>query len=98
MTSPLDQQGKSTTRAAPTVHRWPGAPAAGHKRRRGRFCRNHVSQNVFLGNSEQDRPAIRRIAMVDQIHSLRRQPEIVVVWWRAARVLAPVLTQAAVGR
>ncbi len=73
-----------------------------HTRRRGRLYRYYVSQSV-LKNGGTDPAVVRRVsaaeiegAVVNQLRTLLRQPEIVVGTWRAARTAAPDLTEAEV--
>jgi DNA invertase Pin-like site-specific DNA recombinase len=72
-----------------------------HTRRRGRLYRYYVSQSTLKGATD-GRPAalVRSVsaaevetAVVNQVRTLLRQPEIVVGTWLAARTEAPDLTE-----
>jgi len=70
-----------------------------HTRRGGKLYRYYVSQAALKGIRD-DCP-LRRLpaaeieaAVVDQVRALLRQPEVVVGTWRAARAVAPDLTEA----
>jgi DNA invertase Pin-like site-specific DNA recombinase len=70
-----------------------------HTRRNGKRYTYYVSQAVLKGTD--DNCEVRRVsaaeieaAVMDQVRSLLRQPEIVVGTWRAARADAPDLTEA----
>ena len=67
--------------------------------RRGQQYRYYVSQSVLKGSAA-DGPAIARIsaaeiegAVIAQVRALLRQPEVVLGTWRAARAIAPDLTE-----
>jgi DNA invertase Pin-like site-specific DNA recombinase len=70
-----------------------------HTRRKGKIYRYYVSQTVLKGVD--DGCQVRRIsageiesAVIDQVRTLLRQPEVVIGTWRAARVEAGDLTEA----
>jgi len=70
-----------------------------HTRRRSRLYRYYVSQSV-LKDREDDPAILRRVsaaeietAVIDQLRSLLRQPEIIIGTWRTAREEAPDLTE-----
>jgi hypothetical protein len=74
-----------------------------HTRRRGRLYRYYVAQGVLKGTAEDDPTIIQRVSaaeieavVVDQVRALLRQPEVIVSTWRAARAVAPNLTEAEV--
>ena len=69
------------------------------RRRRGQQYRYYVSQSALKGSAA-DGPAIARIStaeiegvVIEQIRGLLRQPEVVLGAWRAARALAPDMTE-----
>lgn len=72
-----------------------------HTRRRGRLYRYYVSQAVLKGaEGREPEDVVRRIsasgietAVINQVRTLLRQPEIVVGTWLAARAEAPDLTE-----
>ena len=73
-----------------------------HTRRDGRLYRYYVAQRVLKGEATED-GMVRRVsaaeieaAVVDQVRTLLRQPEIVVGTWMAARPEVPDLTEAQV--
>jgi len=72
-----------------------------HTRKKGRLYRYYVSQTVLQGGAN-DAPHRRLPAgeieglVLAQVRALLRQPEVVVGTWRAARVVAPDLTEAEV--
>ncbi len=78
-----------------------------HTRRRGRLYRYYVAQRVLKADAPGDAPEdglVRRVsaaeieaAVVGQVRSLLRQPEIVVGTWAAARAELPGLTEGEVG-
>ena len=74
-----------------------------HTRRRGRLYRYYVAQSVLKQDGGDDDKLVRRVsaaeietAVVDQVRSLLRRPEIVVGTWMAARAELPHLTEAEV--
>ena len=76
------------------------AMSPSHSRgRSGKRYRYYVSQALLKGPMK-ERPAIARLpagqieaAVTDQVRALLRQPEMVVGTWRAARGIAPELTE-----
>ena len=67
--------------------------------RGGRVYRYYVSQAVLKGGAT-EQPAIARLpageieaVVIAQVRALLRQPEMVVGTWRAARSMAPDLTE-----
>ena len=71
-----------------------------HTRRRGRLYRYYMSQSTLKGTDIGTDDAIRRVsaaeieaAVIGQVRTLLRQPEIVVGTWLAAREEAPGLTE-----
>jgi hypothetical protein len=76
------------------------AMSPSHSRgRSGKRYRYYVSQALLKGPM-QERPAIARLpagqieaAVIDQVRSLLRQPEMLVGTWRAARGMAPEVTE-----
>lgn len=71
-----------------------------HTRRRGRLYRYYVAQRVLKSDAAGDDGIVRRVsaaeietAVVNQVRTLLRQPEIVVGTWLAARVEAPDVTE-----
>jgi DNA invertase Pin-like site-specific DNA recombinase len=71
-----------------------------HTRKRGRLYRYYVSQAALKGAEDTDPTLIRRIsaaeieaAVVNQVRTLLRQPEIIVGTWAAARASDPDLTE-----
>ncbi|QYU69736.1 recombinase family protein [Leptolyngbya sp. 15MV] len=76
------------------------AMSPSHSRGRGgQMYRYYVSQAVLKGGAA-ERPAIERLpageieaAVIAQVRSLLRQPELVVGTWRAARATAPDVTE-----
>jgi site-specific DNA recombinase len=76
------------------------AMSPSHSRgRSGKRYRYYVSQALLKGPM-QERPAIARLpagqieaAVTDQVRSLLRQPEMLVGTWRAARGMAPEVTE-----
>ena len=72
-----------------------------HCRKNGRLYRYYVAQRVLKGDVPDQDGIVRRVsaaeieaAVVDQVRSLLRQPEVVVGTWLAARAEAPDLTEA----
>ena len=70
-----------------------------HTRRKGKLYRYYVSQAVLKGSD--DGCLVRRIsageieaAVIDQVRTLLRQPEVVMGTWRAARAEDRDLTEA----
>jgi site-specific DNA recombinase len=76
------------------------AMSPSHSRgRSGKRYRYYVSQSLLKGPM-QERPAIARLpagqieaAVTDQVRALLRQPEMLVGTWRAARGMAPEVTE-----
>jgi DNA invertase Pin-like site-specific DNA recombinase len=71
-----------------------------HSVKNGRLYRYYVAQRVLKGDAAGDDGIVRRVsaaeiegAVVDQVRALLRQPEVVVGTWRAARGVAPALTE-----
>ncbi|NGM24159.1 recombinase family protein [Roseomonas stagni] len=71
-----------------------------HCRRNGRLYRYYVAQQVLKAEPDAGSALVRRVsaaqietAVVDQVRTLLRQPEIVVGTWMAARADAPEITE-----
>ena len=71
-----------------------------HCRRNGRLYRYYVAQQVLKAEPDAGSALVRRVsaaqietAVVDQVRSLLRQPEVVVGTWIAARAEAPEITE-----
>ena len=71
-----------------------------HSRKDGRLYRYYVAQQVLKAEPDMDSALIRRVsaaqietAVVAQVRSLLRQPEVVVGTWLAARAEAPDISE-----
>ena len=71
-----------------------------HSRKDGRLYRYYVAQQVLKAEPDMDSALVRRVsaaqietAVVEQVRSLLRQPEVVVGTWLAARAEAPDVTE-----